>query len=109
MEEAVDDCVDVFVGGNRLLTAGQAGGHRVEPGAHRFAFGAGKDPSLGERERPAFGELDIEGPEAKVDRDGAVDCFEGRMGTAGKAAAPEFVGSAVGGAGFSLLGGHRIP
>ena len=76
-------------------------------------FGKGTIMRLGEGEGPAFGELDVEGPEAEIDRDGAVDGFEGRMRPTGKATAPEFVGAAVrgagGGTGVSVREGHRIP
>ena len=113
VEEAVDDGVDVLVRGDRWFTGGESGRDGVESRAHGVALGGGEDPRLGEGEGPAFGELNVEGPEAEIDRDGAVDGFEGRMRPAGKATTPEFVGAAVRGAGggivVSVRGGHRIP
>ena len=78
VQQAIDEGVHVFVGGDGLLAGAKTIGDGVEPVLERETFFDGDDAGAPERDRPCFGEPDVEGPETEVDADGAVEGIRAR-------------------------------
>ena len=96
VEQAVDERVDILIGRDRECARAELRGDGIESLLEAPALLERDDAGVPERDGPCLGELDVEGPEAEIDVDGAVERVELGCGVAGEAAPPELVrGAAV--------------
>src|SRR6185437_14456600 len=93
VQQTIDQRVNVFVAGDRLLAGVQARANGIQPALDRLTFAESQYVRMVECRGPGARNLEVERPEAKIHTDRTVECIERCGRRRSKSAAPHAMGT----------------